>query len=111
MTQQMSEIVEEIVRRIVAEADPEQIILFGSCARDETGSDSDVDLLVVESEPFEGGRSRYKEMVRLERATGRLRVPTDILVFTSEEIEFWRDSINHVVGRALRQGRVLYARP
>ena len=37
----------EMVRRIVAQSDPEKIILFGSCARGDATPDSDVDLLVV----------------------------------------------------------------
>jgi hypothetical protein len=41
---------EEIVRRLVAEFQPEQIILFGSHAWGEPDEDSDVDLLVIVSE-------------------------------------------------------------
>jgi predicted nucleotidyltransferase len=52
------ETVQEIVQRIVSAAHPEQIILFGSRARDEARDDSDVDLLVIESEPFSAQRSR-----------------------------------------------------
>ncbi len=52
------ETVQEIVQRLVAAANPEQIILFGSRARDEAHDDSDVDLLVIESEPFGPQRSR-----------------------------------------------------
>ena len=37
----------EMVRRIVAQFNPDKIILFGSHARGEAGPDSDVDLLVV----------------------------------------------------------------
>jgi hypothetical protein len=35
----------------------------------------------------------------------------EILVYSSDEVERWRESRNHVVGRALREGRVLYERP
>ncbi|MDO9325800.1 MAG: nucleotidyltransferase domain-containing protein [Methanoregula sp.] len=43
----------EIVRRIVACASPEKIILFGSGARDEMGPDSDIDILVIKNGEFE----------------------------------------------------------
>ena len=33
-----------------------------------------------------------------------------VLVYSSDEVERWRESRNHVVGRALREGRVLYER-
>jgi predicted nucleotidyltransferase len=44
-----AEILQEIVRRIVAAVQPEKIILFGSAARQEMGPDSDLDLLVIKS--------------------------------------------------------------
>jgi len=44
---------ENLVQVIVETSDPEQIILFGSRARGESHAGSDVDLLIVESEPFD----------------------------------------------------------
>ena len=101
----------DMVRAIVAEADPEQVILFGSRARGDARDDSDVDLLVIESTPFGNGRSRRQEAVRLWRAVSGLGVTKDILVYSRDEVEYWRNSLNHVLARALREGRVLYERP
>ena len=39
--------IEAITRLIVERFEPEQVILFGSCARGETDENSDLDLLVV----------------------------------------------------------------
>ena len=105
-----------MVRAIVAEADPEQILLFGSRARGDHAEDSDVDLIVVEAEPFGPGRSRFREINRLRRAArppgvgAEIEVGVDILVYSLDEVEYWRDSINHVLARALREGTVLYER-
>ena len=96
---------------IVDEVDPEQVILFGSRARGDAHQGSDVDLIVLESEPFGNGRSRHEEEVRLHRALSSFRVSKDVLVFSRIEAEYWRDSLNHVLARALREGRVLYERP
>ena len=52
-----------------------------------------------------------EEAARLYRAASGFRVNKDILVFTLAEREYWRDSLNHVLARALREGRVLYERP
>jgi predicted nucleotidyltransferase len=41
------ETLKEIIRRIVAVAQPEKIILFGSTARGEMGPNSDADFLVI----------------------------------------------------------------
>lgn len=51
-----------------------------------------------------------KEMARLYRALGGFPIPTDILVYSSADVEYWRDSRNHVLARALREGRVVYER-
>lgn len=108
MTEQ--ETLQEIVQRLVAAAHPEQIILFGSRAQGKARSDSDIDLLVVESEPFGPQRSRLVEIGRLEMAIGRIPLATDLLVYSREEIDRWRNSSQHVIGRALREGKILYAR-
>ena len=58
----------QMVETIVREVAPEAIILFGSRARGDARPDSDVDLLVVETEPFSPQRSRRKEAARLYMA-------------------------------------------
>ncbi|MYC68975.1 MAG: nucleotidyltransferase domain-containing protein [Acidobacteriia bacterium] len=100
-----------MVRAIVDAVDPEQVILFGSRARGSDIADSDVDLLIVPSEPFGAGRSRHKEIVRAYEALSGMRVAKDILMYSRPEVEYWRDSLNHAVARAQREGRVLYKRP
>ena len=101
----------EMVQAIVAEVDPEQVILFGSRARGDERESSDIDFIVVEAEPFGPRRSRHKELVRLYHALAGFRVPADVLVYSHEDIDYWRDSLNHVLARALREGTVLYERP
>ena len=104
-------LLERMVRAIVVEVDPEQIILFGSRARDDATSESDFDFIVVEAGPFGGGRNRHAEEVRLYRALAGYSIPKDILVYSRDEVDHWRDSLNHVLARALREGKVLYERP
>jgi len=104
------EVIAEMVERIVQEVHPEQIYLFGSRARGEAREDSDVDLLVVEREPFGEGRSRLDESNRVYRALRSFRVPVDVLLFSAAEMSEWGESRYHVVGRCRREGKVLYAR-
>ena len=103
-------LLDRMVQAIVDEVDPEQVILFGSRGRGEDRENSDVDLIVVEAESFGPERSRHKELVRLYHALAGFHVPTDILVYSHEDVAYWRDSLNHVLARALREGRVLYER-
>ena len=108
MTQVTDTLLDRMVRAIVDEVDPEQVILFGSRGRGDERQDSDVDLVVVEAEPFGPERSRHKEMVRLYHALAGFPVPADILVYSRDDVDYWRDSLNHVLARALREGRALY---
>ena len=102
--------IEDVVKVIVEAVDPELIILFGSRARGDSRGDSDLDLLIVDSRPFGRARSRRQEMARLWRLLASIQVAKDILLYSREEVEYWKDSLNNVVGRALREGRVLYER-
>ena len=103
-------LLQRMTAALVEAADPEQVILFGSHARGEAGPDSDIDLIVVEAEPFGPERDRFAEALRLWRTLDGFRVAADVLVYSRDEVEYWRDSLNHVLARALREGRVLYER-
>ena len=75
-------LLQQMVETIVREVSPETIILFGSRARGDARSDSDVDLLVVETEPFSPQRSRRKEAARLYMALRGLEISKDILLYS-----------------------------
>ena len=67
------EILQEIVRRIVAAVRPDRIILFGSAARGKMGPNSDVDLLVhqkgqISPSPCDG--KNIQEYVRCRPSGG-----------------------------------------
>ena len=98
------EMLQEIVRRIVAAVQPEKIILFGSAAREEMGPDSDLDLLVIKS-----CRNRRETARRIRRKLIGVGVPKDIIVATPEDIERYKDTIGFIYRPALREGKVLYA--
>ena len=110
MTQVTDTLIDRMVQAIVDEVDPEQVILFGSRGRGDERQDSDVDLVVVEAEPIGPKRSRHKEMVRLYHAVAGFPVAADVLVYSRDDVDYWRDSLNHVLARALREGKVLYER-
>lgn len=97
-------LIAEAGRRLAAAASPEsQVILFGSHARGEASSDSDVDFLVVEPEVD----NEAEESVRLHRSLRDLRMPADVIVVSREYAERWRDVRGGLVHAALSQGRVL----
>lgn len=110
VTQVSDSLINEMVHAIVDEVDPEQVIFFGSRGRGDESQDSDEDLVVVEAEPFGPERSRHREMVKLYHAVAGFPVAAAVLVYAREDVDYWRDSINHVLARALREGKVLYER-
>ena len=102
----MARVDDALLRRmtaiIVEAVDPEQVILFGSHARGDAEADSDVDLVVVEAEPFAPDRDRGAEETRLWCALAKFHVPKDILVYSLDEADRLRGSLNHVLARATR---------
>ncbi|MCC6442608.1 MAG: nucleotidyltransferase domain-containing protein [Armatimonadetes bacterium] len=99
------DIIDEIVRRLVVEFQPEKIVLFGSHAWGHPDEESDIDLLVIVPE------SRMTPAQRAERAHRCLRglnVPKDILVKTHEEVERFRGVRASLERRILEEGRALY---
>lgn len=95
-------------RRILRELRPyrpEQVILFGSAARGESDSESDIDLVIVKRtrEPF------VRRLARVARLIGETRV--DVLVYTPEEVRRMKDESSPFWERIEREGRLLYAKP
>lgn len=78
----MREIANAVAQRLGAELHARGIWLFGSCARDQMSSNSDIDLLVVVAESQE---PRYRRAQRAHQLVSDLRVPKDIIVLTQEE--------------------------
>ncbi len=99
------EVIEQLVQRIIELVQPLRIILFGSAARGEMGSDSDIDVLVVMPE----GVHRRQTAQLLYRQIRGLGVPFDILVATPNDLERHRDNIGLIYRTILREGREVYA--
>ncbi len=102
-----SRLIRSIVRRLVRQFDPEQIILLGSHARGTAGPDSDVDLLVVM--PVTRSQKAATE-IAMGVALHDIHIPKDIIVVTPEEIKRKRNITGTIVYPALREGQLLYVR-
>jgi len=98
--------IRKMVRPIVAQFDPERIILFGSHARGDAGPDSDVDLLVVMS--FEG--SKHSKQVELRGALPNTPVPVDVIITRPEDFLWRKDVVGTIEWPASHEGKVIYAR-
>jgi len=97
-------LVEEIVRRVLAAAAPDKIILFGSAATGEMTRDSDIDLLIVEPDPGD----RRKKSVRVHHALRGLGYPFDVIVISTEWFEESKNVIGGIAYPANKYGKVIY---
>jgi predicted nucleotidyltransferase len=104
--QPSSGLLKEIIQRIIAVSDPEQIVLFGSYARGDFGPDSDLDLLVIKDEV----ESTRAEAARIYKVLADIQVPIDVVVVRTPYVQRYGDLVGTVVRPALREGKVLYAR-
>ena len=99
------ELIAYIVQKIVARFAPHKIILFGSHARGDAGSHSDLDLFIVQSSA-ESNRQVRREMDRL--LSGR-RFGVDIIVRKPQEVELnVQDKNPFYLYHLFRDGQVLY---
>jgi uncharacterized protein len=101
-----SEVLNEVVHRLVRGFEPDRIILFGSQARGTADDRSDVDILVV----CPVASARRKLMVEMDRALWGLGIAKDIIVLTPEEYERDKRIPGTIARPASREGRVLYER-
>ena len=95
-----------MVKRLVRQFNPDQIILFGSHARGTARPESDIDLLVV----LPLSRSKRTTQVEMRVALHDIRVPKDIIVVTPEEVVRQRHIVGTLIKPALQEGKVIYAR-
>lgn len=98
--------IERVVKAIADEYKPEKIILFGSAARGQTGSDSDVDLFIVkphnQPRPWRGAEV-YEILRKLSN-----RPPVDVVVYTPEEVRHRLELGDWFVKEVFEEGRVMY---
>ena len=98
--------VHELIRRIAKRFHPEMIILFGSHARGEATSDSDLDLLVIMEVP---GSCRQKAN-EIDLALADRTIPMDLIVLTPRQFERQKHVVGTIAHEAFRKGRILYDR-
>ena len=96
---------------VLRQVNPLLVILLGSQARGTANVDSDIDLLVIDDRPFSADRSRRRIIGNIRRSIPADRHPVDVLLCDAFELRRWRETTNHVIARALREGVVLYERP
>ncbi len=99
--------VEYVVEKIVNTANPTKVIVFGSRARGDNRTDSDIDILVITNP----GENREQVRLAIERALRGRRFDIDLLVRTPEDIAWNEDAENPFYTEGIfKEGRVMYER-
>jgi len=99
-----SEILAEIVRRIVDKLEPEKIILFGSYAYGQPHPDSDVDLFIIQ----ETNQKYVDRCVAVSELIIPRPFPLDIIVKTPAEVSNALAKGDFFMKEMVTCGRVLY---
>jgi predicted nucleotidyltransferase len=102
-----AEVLPEIVRRLVDEFNPEEIVLFGSRAWGQPRPDSDYDLFVVVTESHEDPARRA---FRAHDCLSGLGISKDVIVSTLERFDRFRGVAASLEARIRDRGVVLYGR-
>lgn len=100
-------VIQEIVRRLVAEYAPQKIILFGSYAYGQPDEDSDIDLLIIKET-----HERFSERLDTVRRTvtgAHRRIPFEPIVLTPSEVEQRLKAGDQFIAEILRKGEILHA--
>ena len=101
------ETIQAITQLIVERFQPEQVILFGSCARGEEDENSDLDLMVV----LRPGQEPARQGNPIRRAIAeRFVLPVDLLIRSHEAFATYRPNPNSMLSRMLQDSEVLYDR-
>jgi predicted nucleotidyltransferase len=102
-----TEVVHEIVRRLVQGMQPKQIFLFGSLAYGQPAEGSDIDLMVIVSKsdcpPHRRAQAAYA-------CVGAVGVAKDLVVLTEEEFERQARVATSLARLVKEQGKILYER-
>ena len=98
------ELIKEIKNRIVSEVHPEKIVLFGSYAYGTPTKDSDLDLLVI----MPSNEPTHSRVTRLMKLVRDIHIPKDIIVYTPQEVEKWKDASVAFITSIMRTGKVIY---
>ena len=97
-------LLQEIVQRIVAEAQPSRVILFGSYGRGDADEGSDLDIMVIKPRVD----NQYEEMIDLRKVVGHVGIGVDVLLYSEAEYRRRSQVPGTVLYWARKEGRPIY---
>lgn len=98
------QLINEIVRRILSVTSPDRIILFGSAANGPMTSDSDIDLMILES----GECDPRSVRTAIRHSLFGLMWAFDLIVLPTEQFERNKNIVGTAAWPAAQSGKVIY---
>lgn len=98
--------IDEIVKKIAISCKPEKIIIFGSYAYGYPSENSDLDLLVVVKDDKQPRHKRARGIRK--NLWGMTDISKDIIVYTQDEINEWKEVEEAFITSVMRRGKVVY---
>jgi predicted nucleotidyltransferase len=105
-SEEVPEIIQDILEKLLTGYAPRRVILFGSYAYGDPTPDSDIDLLIIkdtDKRPLE----RWMEVKRLLRDRNRT-ISVSPLVYTAQELEDRLAIKDFFIQEVLERGKVLH---
>lgn len=93
-----------VVNRIVESAKPEKVIIFGSYAYGQPDENSDLDILVIKNT----NTPQFQRTREIRKHLRGLAIPIDIVVYTPQEINEWKDTQAAFITQIVKYGKVIY---
>lgn len=95
---------EHIKEQIIKICSPYEVILFGSLAKKQIKSSSDIDICVI------ADTTDKKALTEKIYAEVNSDIPFDIVLYTIEEWEKWKDEKTSFLHKICKEGEVVYGR-
>ena len=100
-------LLEQVTRTIIERFHPKRIVLFGSHARGDAGSDSDLDLFIE----MQTSQRPPERAIEVSAAFGLRPWPLDVVVYTPEEVQRLQGVNGTLLSTIEKEGKVLYEQP
>ncbi len=95
---------QQMVAEILQEIPDAEVRLFGSHARGEASSDSDIDLLITVTDDWLSHHNRFEVLDRLRWRLSQPLRPVDLLLFSRSQVEQRQGLHSSVVHQAYTHG-------
>ena len=99
-------LIDKIVPLIVSLVSPDQIILFGSYARGEHSSKSDIDLLIIKKDLK--NEREINNLLYRAFFENKINIPIDLISIDYEKYNELNNKLGYVYKTIKEQGKILY---